>query len=465
MASSPSDEMNPSDAVVSAGTVLGDRYEVIEEIGRGGFGRILRAKQINVNRDVAVKVLPPKFTAMSDVVERFKREARLASQLQHPNTVTLHDYGQHEELLFIVLELLEGRDLGHVLRRKPKLEPKLAQKIGVQSLKSLSEAHRKGIIHRDLKPENIFLAEVGDDANFVKLLDFGIAKLKNPPARQNGQDRPKLTVEGNTVGTPTYMAPEQASGGEITAQSDLYSLGIILYEIINGHPPYEDEAPADTMRSHLFDDVPEFSRESLKGSALEQVVLTSIAKDKEDRFQSASAFLEALEDPELWTSDSDVDLDGEDNRERTSTQDFLTTEPERTPDSNSGREKLSSLELEPVESGEISDSVELLDDPEQRDFGTSSSVLTVVESGSDDEVIVLDEPKKKSKPRDDSPPEMPDESEPSNRQTPLSSDLDIVSEDDEIELENSSPYQSWQIIAVIFGVLALVGLGYYLTIP
>ncbi len=288
---------------IAPGTILAERYEVQEPIGHGGFGTVYRARQLNIDRDIAVKVLPPKFLTSTEVVERFRREAQLASCLRHPHTITIHDYGRHDDYLFIAMELLEGEDLADVLHREYQLPVDKIVHVATQVLKSLAEAHDRGIIHRDLKPENIFLSIVGQERDFVKVLDFGIAKFKaqdkpelinNPddtnPFRKNRQ----LTMSGSTVGTPIYMSPEQAAGEEVDALSDLYALGIIMYEMASGRPPFYGENPVKIMRSHLFETVPQFTDPALRNSPLERIILKALDKDKSRRYQNAGEFLAAL---------------------------------------------------------------------------------------------------------------------------------------------------------------------------
>lgn len=274
-------------------TVLAGRYELSEQIGRGGFGEVYRARQLNMDRDVAIKILPPRFMMIPDVVERFKREAKLASRLRHPNTITLHDWGQEENLLFIVMELLKGEDLADLLKREGRLPQDRVMIIARQVLKSLSEAHDEGIVHRDLKPENIFLSVMGDDHDVVKVLDFGIAKLAIPEASKEDNHR-SLTMSGSTVGTPTYMSPEQAAGEEVDQTTDLYALGIIMYEMLNGRPPFHYKDPVRVMRAQLFDVVPPFRDDALNGTLIDRIIRKTLAKERSDRFKSANQLLLAL---------------------------------------------------------------------------------------------------------------------------------------------------------------------------
>jgi serine/threonine protein kinase len=292
----PKNSMSDSESILTPGTVLAERYRLTKEIGRGGFGMVYLARQLNMDRDVAIKILPPKFMSISDVVERFRREARLASRLRHPNTITVHDYGKHDNLLFIVMEYLEGEDLADVLMRKSTVPMDRILHIGHQVLKSLNEAHEHNIVHRDLKPENIFLTQVGGEEDYVKVLDFGIAKLAMPEvAADSDQKSRQLTMSGSTVGTPTYMSPEQAAGEDVDELTDLYALGVILYELACGRPPFRDDNPVKVMRSHLFEEIPRFPEGPLRDSRFEWVIRKALTKDKKGRYDSATDFLKALD--------------------------------------------------------------------------------------------------------------------------------------------------------------------------
>lgn len=275
------------------GVTLGQRYTLTSEIGRGGFGVVFKATQLNMNREVAIKILPPRFMAIPDVVERFKREAQLASRLRHPNTITVYDYGQQDNLLYIAMELLEGGDLADLLERHGRLPYDRIVHIATQVLKSLAEAHDVGIIHRDMKPENIFLNTIRGEEDFVKVLDFGIAKLAEAPSNPTPGHK-KLTITGSTVGTPTYMSPEQTTAKGVDSRTDLYALGIILYELVMGAPPFVDDDPIRVMRAHLFDEPPPITREDVRGTPLERIIIKAIQKDKALRYATARDFLKDL---------------------------------------------------------------------------------------------------------------------------------------------------------------------------
>ena len=380
---------------LAIGTALGGRYELTEEIGEGGFGKIYRARQLNIDRDVAVKILPPRFTNRENVVERFRREARLASRLRHPHTITIHDYGQHDGLFYIAMEYLEGQDLADLLARESTLSLRQARHIAIQTLESLREAHEFGIVHRDLKPENIFLTSVGDDARFVKVLDFGIAKLaggQSPQVETTDDDGRNLTVQGSTVGTPIYMSPEQAAAESVGAGSDLYTVGLILFEMLNGHPPFSEERPAQTMRAHLFESVPAFSNQKLRNSRAEALVRKALSKEPEDRFNSASEFIDALSSMTLAPSEQLDEAAGS----RDETAQFTGVTPADSPPADN-------VPFDAVDDGPSADSSEPDISISDRSGPGGSSIITVVDEPDDDDVIVLTEDRKKRAASDDSP--------------------------------------------------------------
>jgi serine/threonine-protein kinase len=224
------------------GQNIDDRFTVKELIGVGGMGAVYRAYQHSMDRDVALKVLRRDLVADEQAIKRFLREAKAASRLTNPHTITVFDFGQSKDgLFYIAMELLKGRSLTQVLEReKGPLPAHVAVSIADQVLDSLVEAHAAGVLHRDLKPDNIFVLESVGTRQFVKVLDFGIAKLQ-------GEKATSLTAAGKAFGTPTYMSPEQAQARDVDGRSDLYSVGVVLFEMLTGRVPFEADSPLALM--------------------------------------------------------------------------------------------------------------------------------------------------------------------------------------------------------------------------
>lgn len=268
------------------GRVLAGRYRVLESLGQGAMGRVYVADQMTMKRRVALKVIRAETLGLLaerlDVIRRFRREAMAASRLKHPNTVQVHDHGTTEDgILFLVMELVEGRSLAAVLRHEGRLRPERAVRIGVQVCRSLAEAHEAGIVHRDLKPENIMLTRMVGEQDFVKVLDFGIAKIALP-----GTGKSAMTQGGVVLGTPTYMAPEQALEDEVGPATDLYALGVVLYQCLSGRLPFEAQTPLAVMMKQAHDPVPPLVRDGSPPDvppALESLVYSLLAKRPEDR--------------------------------------------------------------------------------------------------------------------------------------------------------------------------------------
>ena len=276
------------------GRTIGGRYEVKGLLGKGGMGAVYKAYQPAVQRTIALKVLLKEFAENETVIKRFHQEAVAASRLKHPNTVSVYDFGQTEDnVLYIAMEYLRGESLAQALAREKMLSPKRAVHVMRQVCKSLSEAHKAGIIHRDLKPDNIFLADVEGERDFAKVLDFGVAKLKE----MEGQDG-TLTQAGMIFGTPKYMSPEQARSSAVDHRSDVYALGVILYEMLLGRPPFTGDNPLSILIAHVNEQVKPFAevRPDLDLPApLEAVVFKSLSKDIELRHVDVDELLAELE--------------------------------------------------------------------------------------------------------------------------------------------------------------------------
>ncbi|HWC66819.1 MAG TPA: protein kinase, partial [Acidimicrobiales bacterium] len=211
--------------------IFNDRYEIQSRIGRGGMSDVYVARDRLLERRVAVKVLFPEFATDPSFVERFRREAQAAANLTHPNIVAVHDWGQQAGTYFIVMEYVDGHSLADLLRTQGRINPQRAAAIAADTSAALSFAHRGGVVHRDVKPGNILLTAAGD----VKVADFGIARALGTATEQG------LTQAGSVMGTAAYFSPEQAQGGQPDPRSDLYSLGIVLYEMVAGKPPFTGE--------------------------------------------------------------------------------------------------------------------------------------------------------------------------------------------------------------------------------
>lgn len=238
--------MNEAAEQARVGTVLLQRYRIDAVLGRGGMSTVYRGVQLSVKRPVAIKLIAGNLARDQDFVQRFRREAEAMARLQHPNTVRIYEFGVTEQdELFIVMELLEGRDLSELLHDEGGLSLRNALSITRQTLESLCEAHASGIVHRDLKPANIFLSRLARGQMHAKVMDFGIADID-----QHGEHT-KITRTGVMIGTPAYMSPEQALGDKVDARSDLYSLGIILFEMWVGRTPFEGQATAAMLLAHL----------------------------------------------------------------------------------------------------------------------------------------------------------------------------------------------------------------------
>ncbi len=270
------------------GEVLNGRYAIRQLIGEGGMGRVYLAEHVGIGRKVAVKILHPVYGRMPELVERFRREARAASRIGHPHIVDVTDSGTtDDDSAYFVMEYLEGVELGAVIEREGALEVARALRIATQICRALAAAHTAGIIHRDLKPENVFLTVRGGTSDFVKVLDFGIAKTTEA---EEARDR-RLTSPGMAMGTPEYMAPEQAAGRPADQRCDVYALGAILYEMLTGVPPYQGENFMEILtKKATLDPVDPTHLRSTIPTSIGQLVLQAMARRPDDRPRSMEAF-------------------------------------------------------------------------------------------------------------------------------------------------------------------------------
>src|SRR5690554_5104343 len=268
-------------------------YTIVKKLGEGGMGAVYLARQNIIDQTVALKVLHPNAAESDEIVQRFYREAKVISMVSHPNIVRVFIFGRSEDnLLYLVMEFVKGRELRDRLDEEGALDELAAIKIMKQACSALAEAHDLGIIHRDLKPDNILLTEFRGEQNFVKILDFGIAKLKDP----GGAPQQQLTQAGIVYGTPQYVSPEQAQAKPLDRRTDIYSLGCILFELITGRTPFQDKTPIGILTKHVFEPAPRPSEVASGPVAptMEALILKALAKDPNDRFDDAMEMFQAL---------------------------------------------------------------------------------------------------------------------------------------------------------------------------
>lgn len=270
------------------GDVLANRYRLEKELGRGGFGVVFRATHLDTQRTVAVKVLlADQGKRNARAVERFRREAILSASLEYPNTVDVFDYGQTKQGgFFLVMEYLRGTPLSEVIEREAPLSPHRVVHITRQVLYSLMEAHAKGIVHRDIKPENIMLVPLMYDANYIKVMDFGIAKMVG--------GGPQITQAGQTFGTPRYMSPEQLQDGSASPETDIYAVGLVIYEMFTGHPAIDTNNLAETITKVIFGPPIELDEHEHVPEPFKRLVRRACSRESSERYGDVGALLEAL---------------------------------------------------------------------------------------------------------------------------------------------------------------------------
>jgi serine/threonine-protein kinase len=273
------------------GRVVDGRYRVIARVGVGGMGVVYRVEHLRLGKAAAMKVLAPEVASKAEMVHRFRLEAQAVSSLNHPNIVQTFDFGQFEGSLYLVMELVKGEDLSALLKREGPMDFPRAARLFVQACSALTEAHDHGIIHRDLKPENLMVHRRRDGSEHVKVLDFGLAKLRQP------DESSSITTGKQVLGTPYYMSPEQVRGEALDSRADVYSLGATLYRTLTGAPPFQAPSPVGVLSKHITDPVvPPRTRapELNLPREADEIVLRAMAKSLEARYPSAAALEQDL---------------------------------------------------------------------------------------------------------------------------------------------------------------------------
>ena len=277
---------------LESASLFAERYEILEELGKGGMGEVYRVQDIKLNEEMALKLINPDIAADKGTIERFKNELKLARKIAHRNVCKMYDLNEEKDTPYITMEYVEGHDLKSLIKKKEKLSTDLAVEIAQQVCAGLSEAHELGIVHRDLKPQNIMI----DEKDTAKIMDFGIARSTEAPG---------VTQTGMILGTPDYISPEQVEGKEADQRSDLYSVGVILFEMTTGRLPFEGETALSVVLKHKTERPPSPSdiNSDISGN-LNRLILRCLEKDPESRFQSAEELLSGLS-----KLDQDISLD------------------------------------------------------------------------------------------------------------------------------------------------------------
>ena len=327
-------------------------YEIVSKLGKGGMATVYRARQVTMQRDVAVKVMSADLAADPEFVARFEREAHVIARLEHPRILPVHDFGHEGELFYLVMRLIEGESLYYRLKRGP-LPLKTAARFVGQIGEALDYAHAEGVIHRDLKPNNILI----DQWDNLYLMDFGLAKMM--------ASAQSLTQSGTVLGTPAYMAPEQWRGEPVDARTDVYALGIILYEMVAGRTPFESDTPFTLMYKHI-NDAPPPLRETLPDLPVEveAVILKALAKNADDRYQSAGEMARAFNEvvrvastlPQRVRKPEEQPASAEAEAAVAGPQTpLLATQPEADPEAEPEAGLEAGLEVHPVVGGSVAE--------------------------------------------------------------------------------------------------------------
>ena len=306
------------------GKVIGNRYEIITEVGNGGMATVYKAKDNILNRLVAIKILKDEFTTDQEFVKRFNTEAQSAARLTHPNIVSVFDVGYEEEynIYYIVMELIKGKTLKEIIVHDGALSWKWAVNIAMQIASALEAAHKENIIHRDIKPHNIIITEEG----VAKVTDFGIAKAVSNST---------ITAFGTTIGSVHYFSPEQAKGGVTDAKSDIYSLGVVMYEMLTAKVPFDADTPVSVALKHMQEEpIEPIEINDEIPSAVNSIVMKAMQKDPINRYQTATEMIsdlgKALKDP----NGNFVIIQ---NKDGAYTRVMRTIEPKKQPQNNKKR--------------------------------------------------------------------------------------------------------------------------------
>lgn len=318
------------------GKVLGDRYEIIEKIGGGGMALVYKAKCRLLNRYVAVKILRPEFIGDEEFVKKFKRESQSAASLSHPNIVAIYDVGMEDEIYYIVMEYIKGQTLKELIKSKGALNPEFATSIALQIAYALEHAHNNHIVHRDIKSHNIMLKE----DRTVKVTDFGIARAVSSCT---------ITNTGNIIGSVHYFSPEQARGGYTDEKSDIYSLGVVMYELVTGRLPFEGETPISVALKHIQEEAisPGLINDKIPKS-LEDIIMKSMDKDISKRYSSVSEIISDLKQSLIMPNGDFV------KRRKNFDENTKKIEPIKSTDINNNFKNGQIIQLEATESSEES---------------------------------------------------------------------------------------------------------------
>ncbi|KRQ86930.1 Serine/threonine-protein kinase PrkC [Caloramator mitchellensis] len=301
-----------------SGKILNNRYILLDKIGDGGMALVYKAKDSILNRYVAVKILRPEFNSDEDFVSKFKRESMAAASLSHPNIVSIYDVGENDGLNFIVMEFVNGRTLKEYIKERIKLNYQETLRIVYQIALALEHAHKNGVVHRDIKPHNILVTE----DNIVKVADFGIARASTTNT---------VTNTGKVMGSVHYLSPEQARGGFSDHRTDIYSLGVVMYELLTGKPPYDAESPITIALKHIQDEVVEpIKLEPSIPQAVNDIVIKSMEKDMTKRYQTSRELIEDINRANINPNNALIDKRVEFEKTRIISSDVINEELDKS---------------------------------------------------------------------------------------------------------------------------------------